>query len=353
MPAGGGRRGAAAASQLRGGIDLGGTKIQAVVVDARGTVRGQFREPTPLTGTAETVVTAMAGAMRGAAEAAGVRTSQLVGTGVGSPGAIDAAAGTVAAPPNLPWKDAYPIGPELSRTLGTQVFVDNDVRVATRAEFELGAGREFHSLLGVFWGTGVGGGIILDGRPWHGRGAAGEIGHTVIQRRGGALCRCGRRGHVEAYAGRASMEARARKQMEHGTRSVLLSIMEARGRDRMTSGVWARALEQDDRLAHHLVDRAVEALSTGIASACSLLDVEAVIVGGGLGLRLGQPYVERIEARVRPQVFLREKPPRVLLATVGDLGGAIGASLLVEPPRRAQTRATGGGRSSPPPSSAG
>ncbi len=328
MPTGGGRHRAAARPSLCGGIDLGGTKIQAVVVDQRGAVRGQFREPTPVGGDAAGVIRALAVAMRGAADAAGVRTGDLLGVGVGSPGAVDSAAGTVATPPNLPWHDAYPMGPELSKTLGCPVRLDNDVRVATRAEVELGAGRGLASLLGVFWGTGVGGAVVVDGRMWDGRGAAGEIGHTVIQR-GGRLCRCGRRGHVEAYAGRASMEDRARRLIARGTKSVLLSVMEARGRDRMTSGVWAKALEQQDKLAHHLVDRAVEALATGIASACTLLDVEAVIVGGGLGVRLGQPYVDRIEARVRPQVFLRERPPRVLLAALGDLGGAIGASLLV------------------------
>jgi glucokinase len=318
-------------SGLRGGIDLGGTKIQAVVVDARGNVRGEDREATPLAGGPDTVVTAMATAMRGAAQAAGVDTTDLDGVGVGAPGAVDIDKGSVTDPPNLPWNGSYAIGPELSRTLGCPVFVDNDVRVATRAEFKLGAGREFHSVLGVFWGTGVGGGIILNGVPWEGRGAAGEIGHTIIVKRGGALCGCGRRGHVEAYAGRANMEARARKQIAAGTKSALLSIMEARGRDRMTSGVWGRALEQGDKLAQHIVDRAIEALSTGIASASTLLDVEAVIVGGGLGVRLGQPYVDRIAAQVRPEVFVRERPPQVLLAALGDLGGAVGAALLVGP----------------------
>jgi glucokinase len=323
-----GPRPTARRSGLRGGIDLGGTKIQTVVIDARGQVRGQDRGATPLSGGPEQVVSAMATAMRAAAEAAGVQTRDLEGVGVGSPGAIDAPAGTVAEPPNLPWKQAYPIGPELSRTLGAPVLIDNDVRVATRAEHLLGAGRDFNSLLGVFWGTGVGGGIILDGRPWNGRGAAGEIGHTVIQR-GGALCHCGRRGHVEAYAGRASMEERARLKIAQGTKSALLSIMQARGADRMTSGVWARALEQGDRLAVHLVGRAVDALGTGIASACTLLDVEAVVIGGGLGLRLGHAYIDRIAAQVHSEVFLRERPPEIRLAALGDLGGAIGAALLV------------------------
>ena len=316
-------------SRLRGGIDLGGTKVQAVVLDDRGVVRGQFREPTPLTGGAEMVVTALATAMRGAAEAAGVRPSALAGIGVGCPGAVDAAAGTVADPPNLPWTGAYPIGPELSRSLGAPVVLDNDVRVATAAEYKLGAGKPYRSLLGVFWGTGVGGGIILDGTQWNGRGAAGEIGHTTI-RRGGALCHCGHRGHLEAYAGRAAMEARARRMIKRGTKSALLSIMEAHGRDRMTSGVWAHALEHGDRLAIRLIDRAVLALGLGIASAESLLDVEAVVIGGGLGLRLGEPYVSRIEAEMRKHLLIAERPPAVHLAALGDLGGATGAALLVD-----------------------
>ena len=122
------------------------------------------------------------------------------------------------------------------------VAIANDVQVATEAEATLGAGKDYSSLLGVFWGTGVGGGIVLDGKPWVGRGAAGEIGHVVV-RRGGARCPCGRRGCMEAYAGRAAMEARARRLREQGERTVLFEIMEERGRDRLTSGVWARALD--------------------------------------------------------------------------------------------------------------
>jgi glucokinase len=319
---------------LRGGIDLGGTKIQAVVVDARGAVRGEFREPTPNRGGPADVVNALATAMRGACEAAGVQSSQLDGVGVGSPGAIDAQAGTVSNPPNLPWSDPYPMGPELSRALGTGVLLDNDVRVATRAEYRLGAGRPYRSVLGVFWGTGVGGGVVINGEMWQGRGAAGEIGHTMV-REGGALCRCGHRGHLEAYAGRASMEERALRMVKRGVKSALPSIQHQRSRDRMTSSVWAKALEQDDKLAHHLIDRAVWALGVGIASAMSLLDVEAVIIGGGLGLRLGEEYVRRIEAHMRPELFVAERPPAMHLASLGDLGGATGAALLVEQSARA------------------
>jgi glucokinase len=209
--------------------------------------------------------------------------------------------------------------------------VGNDVSVATEAEARLGAGRAYRSFLGVFWGTGVGGGLILDGRPWHGRDAAGEIGHMVIKL-GGRRCPCGRRGCMEAYAGRAALERRARKLHARGEKTELLKIMRKRGRTRMTSGVWARALEREDELAIELIDEAVQALGAAIASAINLLDLEAVIIGGGLGVRLGQPYVERIEAAMRPHLFVDKRPPAVHLAELGDLGGALGASLLAAPP---------------------
>ena len=127
--------------------------------------------------------------------------------------------------------------------------------------------------------------------------------------------------------------------MEKGTKTDLFKIMERRGRDRLTSGVWARALEHDDRLAHKLIDEAVEALGAGVASALNVLDVEAVIVGGGLGLRLGEPYCRRIEKAMMPHLFASDDPPAVHLADLGDLGGAIGASLLIRPSTGARVQA--------------
>jgi glucokinase len=221
----------------------------------------------------------------------------------------------------------------LADKLSTHVVVGNDVAVATDAEFALGAGKAYHSILGVFWGTGVGGGIVLDDRPWHGRGAAGEIGHTVVKL-DGRVCPCGRRGCVEAYAGRGAMEARARKRHADGDATDLFKIMEKRGRQRLTSAVWAKALEAEDKLASELIDEAVAALGAGIASAVNLLDVEAVIIGGGLGVRFGEPMTRRIEKAMLPHVFNSAHPPEVHVAALGDLGGAQGAALLA---RRAVT----------------
>ena len=142
-------------------------------------------------------------------------------------------------------------------------------------------------MLGVWWGTGVGGGLILDGKQWLGRGAAGEIGHVVVKR-GGARCTCGRKGCMEAYAGRLAMEIDARKEVKKGAKTDLFKIMEEHDRDRLTSGIWERALKQGDDLATTLIDRAVKALGVGIASSVNLIDPEAVIIGGGLGVRLGE-----------------------------------------------------------------
>jgi glucokinase len=312
----------------RGGIDLGGTKIEAIVVDARNNVIGAARRPTPTEGAPDDVAGRMIDAMREAAQAAGIETSGLVGVGVGSPGVVDEESGTVTSARNLPgWEGSYGLGAKLSSELGTKVFVGNDVQVATEAEYHLGAGRGYHSLLGVFWGTGVGGGLILGGKPWVGRGGAGEIGHTVVVI-DGARCPCGRKGCMEAYAGRAAMEARARRRVQKGRHTDLFHLMEERGRVRLTSAIWAHALERGDKLATQIIDEAIWALGAGVASAVNLLDVEAVIIGGGLGVRFGEPYAERIAKAMRPHLFHDEHPPDVKVASLGDLGGAIGAALL-------------------------
>jgi glucokinase len=317
---------------MRGGIDLGGTKIQAVIVDAEHEVRGETRVPTPTSGGPSDVAAAMVGALQQAAEAAAVATAELEGVGVGSPGDVDAEQGTVTSARNLPdWEGSFPLAEELSRALGTRVALGNDVQVATDAEALLGAGRPYRSLLGVFWGTGVGGGIVLDGRPWIGRGAAGEIGHVVVKR-DGARCTCGRRGCMEAYAGRGAMEIRARAKQKAGAKTDLFDIMRDRGRDRLTSGIWARALERDDALAVELMDDAILALGAGVASVQNVLDVDAIVIGGGLGIRLGEPYAKRILDAMLPHLFVDNDPPVVQVAALGDLGGAIGASLLLNNP---------------------
>jgi glucokinase len=324
---------------IYGGIDLGGTKIQAAIVDAESDheVLGAKRDQTPLKGGPKAIAARMAAVLRETAGEAGVDIGALAGVGVGSPGSVDDAKGTVSGANNLSeWTGSFNLRKALEKELGAPVSLGNDVDLATDAEFEIGAARQYDSLLGVFWGTGVGGGVILNGEPWNGRGTAGEIGHMVV-RINGARCGCGRRGCMEAYAGRGAMEARARRRVEAGDKTVLFEIMEERKRDRLSSGIWERALARDDQLAIELLEEAVEALGAGVASAVNLLDPEAVVVGGGLGIRLGEPWVKKIRKAMLPHLFVDDDPPPVLLAELGDLGGAHGGALLAA--RRARQKA--------------
>jgi len=319
---------------LRAGVDLGGTKIQSVVTDDQHVVLGQARHPTPKDDGPQGVADGIVAAIRGALEGAGADPSRLEGIGIGSPGVADDEAGTVTQARNVTpdWTGSFPLANAVGEPLGgVRVRLGNDVDVATMAEARLGAGRGHASLLGVFWGTGVGSGIILNHEPWLGRGAAGEFGHTVVKLNG-ARCTCGRNGCVEAYAGRMAMELHARELHDKGRHTDLFKIMEKRERDTLSSGVWARALEHKDAMAEELIERAIAALAAGIASAVNLMDFEAVVIGGGLGSRLGEPYVARIREQMLPHLFVDDHPPQVVLAELGDLGGAIGAAMQVDSP---------------------
>lgn len=311
------------------GVDVGGTKIQSAAMRAKKVV-GSARMATPLTG-AEDVSEAIGDAVTKALADAGAQLSDLTAVGIGAPGTIDSEAGTVSSSPNLPGfqgLEAVPLGAMVSQALGgVPVKLDNDVRVAILGEWKRGAGRGYRHLLGVWVGTGVGGGLVLDGALYEGQGAAGEIGHMIV-RPGGRVCSDGRRGHLEAYAGRGQMEAHARHLVKEGHKTELFDIMERKGRTRLSSGVWAAALEKKDKMAVELVDDAVRALAVALASVQNLLALEAIVIGGGLGDRLAPPFVERIREEMQPLLFVPDHPPTLLSSEFGDLAGAVGAAVL-------------------------
>src|SRR6478735_8936096 len=223
-------------SDLTVGIDLGGTKIQAIAVRDQQVV-GKYRVMTPHTG-AQAVIASIVQTVDESLKDAGAARTDVRALGLGSPGRIDRAAGVVSGSPNIPgFQDPVPLGPLLSQALdGVPVTLENDVRAAMLGEHGRGAGRPYANLIGVFLGTGVGGGLVLDGKLREGRGAAGEIGHLIVKP-GGRMCSDGRRGHLEAYAGRASMEARAHRLVERGQHTILFQLMEKKGRTKLSSGV--------------------------------------------------------------------------------------------------------------------
>jgi glucokinase len=308
------------------GVDVGGTKIQSAAVAAE-KVAGTARVETP-TSDASAVISAIVTTIREALADAKADLADLGAIGIGTPGEVDSATGQVARAANVAGFDQeVALGPQVSEQLGgVRVVVDNDVRVAIVGEYTRGAGRPFHDLLGVFVGTGVGGGLILEGKLRRGRGSAGEIGHTVVKA-GGRKCQCGMHGCLEAYAGRQSIEQTARRRHADGEKTDLFEIMAKRGRDRVTSSVIEKALEQKDRLTVELVDEAVDALGIALANAQNLLDLEAIIVGGGLGDRLGRAFVDRITDAMAPHLHVADKPPKMLTTELQDLAGAVGAAV--------------------------
>jgi glucokinase len=304
------------------GIDLGGTKVFGVVLHGD-KVKKDAKRKTPTVGGPPAVVDTVAGVI---ADLGG--TDGIEGVGIGAPGPVDHEAGVVRQAPNLAgWQDTdVPLGSLVSKAIGgVPVFVENDANVGTLAEHRRGAGRGAADALGVWVGTGIGGGLILDGHLRRGpTGYAGEIGHTVVTK-DGRMCGCGHPGHLEAYAGRASMEREARARAAAGTTNMLVQLA---GDGRMTSKIWAEALDARDPVAMELIDGAVWALGVAIADAVTLLDLNVMIVGGGLADRLGPTFVGRIEQSAREQIFAHGSAARVVPAALGDESGAVGAALL-------------------------
>lgn len=302
------------------GIDLGGTKIQGVVLD-RDVVVSDRKVPTPSTG----------GQDIAAAIAEMVRTMGADGVehvGIGAPGVIDRTRGRVLAAPNLAIESSVPLTDLVADALGLDrgsVRLDNDVNAATIAEHRLGAAAGATDALCVFVGTGVGGGFVLDGALRRGaRGLTGEIGHVVV-RDGGRRCGCGGLGHLEAYAGRRCLEDTARAMHASGRETELVRIA---GDARMKSSVFSKALAAGDEVAVELIDEAVEALGAALASAVAMVDLDVIVLGGGLAGKLGGAFTARVEDAVRSRLFVPTLPLRVVSAKLGDLGGAIGAALL-------------------------
>ncbi len=287
------------------GVDLGGTKILARWIDpVSGRAKGRHKAVTPTTGPAD-VLEAVADTVR-ALDPDG----RAVAVGVGVPGFVVDGRMVVRCANIAGWDSPIDVAEHLGRALQRPVVVGNDVNCGALAEFRLSVGQPEirpaqgdkapaeavattarRDLLAVFVGTGVGGGLILDGRLVTGpRGMVGEIGH-VTTTPGGALCGCGGRGHLEAYAGRAGLERRAREAAAAGRPNKLVDLA---GPGTIKSRHLARALEEGCEVTAGLVADATDALALVIGNAATLLDLRHVVLGGGVVDKLGQPFVDQI-----------------------------------------------------------
>jgi len=316
------------------GVDLGGTKILAAVVDRKGRLLSEEKRPTPSGSDANDVVKALAKTVRRTIEDSGVPRKRIGAIGVGAPAPVDPDTGILSHATNLPALTDFPLGERLARELELPVFVENDVNAGAVGEHALGAGRGTKDMVGIFVGTGVGGAVILDGRLRHGtRNGAGEIGHMVVGFRDDpeeVRCGCGRPGCVEAYASRTAIERDIRAAIDEGRETIVTSLLEMNGKVRITSGVLAKALKKGDPLVTEVMERATTYLSVLVATIVNFVDPEMVVLGGGVAEALGERLAEPIR-REAPRSYLEKKDAdrvRIVLAELGDYAGVLGAATI-------------------------
>lgn len=319
-----------------GAVDLGGTKILAAVFNPQGQITGRAKRPTGRDHAPVAIIDRIAQTLRQAAADGGIDASAITAVGVGAPGPVRPADGSITVAPNLDWVDV-PLQAELAARLALPVAVGNDVRVAVLAEHAAGAGRGARDMVGIWPGTGVGGGMILNGELYTGSASmAGEIGHMTILA-GGPRCGCGGRGHLEALCSRTAIVRAVAKQVKRGGKTVLTKIA---GKDvtRATSGDLAEAWSRSDQLVMRAIDEAARYLSLGIASVANLLNPELVVLGGGVVEGLGQHFVDSVRGRVaRMPLTSSTETLRIVKSELGDDAGITGAALLARRLQRSRT----------------
>ena len=311
------------------GVDLGGTSMKAIIADRRNRVLASNRKRTDVRAKPKPLISEIANLIERAAADAGVKVPALAAVGIGAPGAVDVERGVVIAAPNLGWRNV-PLGAELKSRLRVPVVVENDVNIGVVGEHALGAGNQVSHLLGVFVGTGIGGGIICGGELYGGgHGWAGEIGHMVLLA-GGPVCGCGNRGCAEALASRTAMERDMRDAVKGGRPSAVIRIMKERKKDRMTSSVIEAALGKKDAVMKEIMKRAEFYLGILVANLVNVLDPERVVIGGGIAARLGEDFVGPIR-RTATEYFLHAgavKRVKIVKGILGDKAGTLGAVVL-------------------------
>ncbi|MDQ1301059.1 MAG: hypothetical protein QG637_980 [Chloroflexota bacterium] len=311
------------------GMDLGGTKILAGVVDATGKILGQAKRATKPEGGVEAVVERMAKTVREAIQAAGLDQDDIAAVCSCAPGTIDAARGVVRFAPNLHNWENIPLGKLLSDALNLPAFIENDVNLGTLGEHVLGAGQGINSVVGIFVGTGIGGGLILDGKLWGGwRGGAGEVGHTVVLAEG-PVCGCGSRGCAEALASRTAIERDIWAGIKAGRPSLIPEIMKKDSRQRLTSGALAEAYTQGDPLVREVIGRAQFYLGVLVGNLVNIIDPQMVIIGGGVTEALGDAYLDPIRP-VAYQYFINKRGAQevaIVPAKLGDHAALLGAAV--------------------------
>jgi glucokinase len=262
------------------GVDLGGTKILAGVFSPALKCLGKVKLSTKAERGADAVLDRIARCVRDAVDECDLDLKNCRGVGIGAPGAVDFDAGRVIFAPNLGWKD-LPVKKDLEKRLDVPVFLENDCNVCTLGVHERELGGKPRHLIGMFIGTGIGGGLILDGKLHSGAGhTAGEIGHMILQV-DGPKCGCGNKGCLEALASRTAMFNRIETAVKEGQKTILTEMLGEK-LENMKSGDLRKALRRGDKLVDKIVEEAAEYIGIGVANLANLFNPEIIVLGGGV-----------------------------------------------------------------------
>ena len=309
------------------GVDFGGTNIKVGLVDAAGrVVRTQLLSSRVLSRPAP-FVEGVARAVESLASTVRLRPVQLRGVGVGAPGPVEITRGVIHSLVNVPGWYEVPLRRLLERRLRCPCVVDNDVNLFTLAEWRFGAGRRANQLVGVTLGTGVGGGLIFDGRLYRGAtGAAGEIGHMVIHPQG-RRCGCGTRGCLEAQVGTAAIVSMGRRAIRQGDRRLASLLRQSAGR--LTPELVSRAARQGDAKARAIFQEVGHWLGVGLANAVNLLNPDRIVIGGGIANAWPLLYPTLIRTLRTQAMAVSAKAVRIVRGQLGDRAGIVGAAVVV------------------------
>lgn len=308
---------------LYGAIDLGGTKLRAAVADLKGNISGEIILPSEADQGPTHVIDRMIETLAVAAAKAATSVSRLRAVGVASPGALDLVRGLVFEAPQLPGWEGVPLVEIMSERLGLPVLLENDANAAALGENRFGAGRGTRFMVYLTISTGVGGGIIIDRKVYHGvTGSAGELGHMVVWLNG-PRCLCGERGCLEAIASGTGLAWRARDLVDRGEAPGLARILQSKGEldaDEVVDA--ARAGDED---ARRLFDEAGLYLGVALANYVNIFNPEMIVLGGGVTTGAGDLFVDQAE-RIMRQLARKEplKYVRLERAALGDRSGPLG-----------------------------
>ncbi len=310
------------------GIDLGGTKILAGIVDPKGQIIARAKKKTRVDHGSNQVLDRILAVAHEAAGLAGLDVTDLAGCGIGAPGQIDLKTGTIVYAPNLGWREV-PLEQRLREGLGIPAFLDNDVNVIAVAEHMWGAAQGVDTFVAVAVGTGIGSGIILRGELWHGfNGTAGEIGHTVIDQ-DGPKWPLSNRGCLESLASRTAMGKRLAKAMASGAKTVLRRLTDGGKVEEISSGKLAKAAEAGDVLVLSELKFSARILGIALGNVINFLGPQMIVLGGGVMQACGELMLKTIVKNAKATAIANSGDNvQIVLSTLGDDAGILGAAAL-------------------------